>query len=113
MLIPFRYKAPINESPVGIMKAHRFARQSDNNELSELATAPVLEYISTLNLQDCEIDIGEIAVKCPFFDDIKDNISEIPNYINSELESVINKDSSRPSEPKNIVLYGFGRIGRF
>ena len=105
-------KSLVNESPVGIMKAHRFARQSDNNELSELETYPLLEYISTLNLQDCEIDIGEIAVKCPFFDDIKDNISEIPNYINSELESVINKDSSRPSEPKNIVLYGFGRIGR-
>jgi glyceraldehyde-3-phosphate dehydrogenase/erythrose-4-phosphate dehydrogenase len=105
-------KSLVNESPVGIMKAHRFARQSDNNELSELETHPLLEYISTLNLQDCEIDIGEIAVKCPFFDDIKDNISEIPNYINSELESVINKDSSRPSEPKNIVLYGFGRIGR-
>ena len=105
-------KSLVNESPVGIMKAHRFARQSDNNELSELETHPLLEYISTLNPQDCEIDIGEIAVKCPFFDDIKDNISEIPNYINSELESVINKDSSRPSEPKNIVLYGFGRIGR-
>ena len=105
-------KSLVNESPVGIMKAHRFARQSDNNELSELETHPLLEYISTLNLQDCEIDIGEIAVKCPFFDDIKDNISEIPNYINSELESVINKYSSRPSEPKNIVLYGFGRIGR-
>ena len=29
-------KSLVNESPVAIMKAHRFARQSDNNELSEL-----------------------------------------------------------------------------
>ena len=105
-------KSLVNESPVAIMKAHRFARQTDNNELSELETYPILEYISTLELQDCEIDVGEIAVKCPFFVDIKDNSSQIPNYINSELESVINTESKRPEVPANIVLYGFGRIGR-
>ena len=105
-------KSLVNESPVAIMKAHRFARQTDNNELSELETYPILEYISKLELQDCEIDVGEIAVKCPFFVDIKDNSSQIPNYINSELESVINTESKRPEVPANIVLYGFGRIGR-
>ncbi len=105
-------KSLVNESPVAIMKAHRFARQTDNNELSELETYPILQHISTLELQDCEIDIGEIAVKCPFFDDIKDDSSMIPNYIDSELESVINVDSKRPKVPANIVLYGFGRIGR-
>ena len=63
-------KSLVNESPVAIMKAHRVARQTDNNELSELETYPILEYISTLELQDCEIDVGEIAVKCPFFVDL-------------------------------------------
>jgi glyceraldehyde 3-phosphate dehydrogenase len=105
-------KSLVNESPVAIMKAHRFARQTDNNELSELETYPILQHISTLELQDCEIDIGEIAVRCPFFDNIKDDSSKIPKYINSELESVINIDSKRPEIPANIVLYGFGRIGR-
>ena len=105
-------KSLVNESPVAIMKAHRFARQTDYNELSELETYPILQYISSLKLQDCEIDIGEIAVKCPFFNDIKDDTSKIPDYINNELQSVINKESNRPNNPKNIVLYGFGRIGR-
>ena len=105
-------KSLVNESPVAIMKAHRFARQTDDNELSELETYPILQYISSLKLQDCEIDIGEIAVKCPFFNSIKDDTSKIPDYINNELQSVINKESNRPNNPKNIVLYGFGRIGR-
>ena len=105
-------KSLVNESPVAIMKAHRFARQTDDNELSELETYPILQYISSLKLQDCEIDIGEIAVKCPFFNSIKDDTSKIPGYINNELQSVINKESNRPNNPKNIVLYGFGRIGR-
>ena len=105
-------KSLVNESPVAIMKAHRFARQSDNNELSELETYPILKYIETLDLADCEIDVGEIAVKCPFFEDIKNDDTKIGEFIDAELESVINKQSTRPSEPANIVLYGFGRIGR-
>ena len=105
-------KSLVNESPVAIMKAHRFARQSDNNELSELETYPILKYIQTLNLADCEIDVGEIAVKCPFFEEIKKDDSKIQSYIDDELKSVINKKPNRPSEPANIVLYGFGRIGR-
>ena len=105
-------KSLVNESPVAIMKAHRFARQSDNNELSELETYPILKYIETLDLADCEIDVGEIAVKCPFFEDIKNDDTKIGKFIDAELESVINKKSNRPSEPANIVLYGFGRIGR-
>jgi len=105
-------KSLVNESPVSIMKAHRFARQSDNNELSELETYPIIKYITTLNLSDCEIDVGEIAVKCPFFDLIKKDDSQVPDYINNELLSVIDKPSNRPKEPTNIVLYGFGRIGR-
>ena len=51
-------KSLVNESPVEIMRAHRFARQSDMNELSELETFPILQYISGLDLADCEIDIG-------------------------------------------------------
>ena len=105
-------KSLVNESPVAIMKAHRFARQSDDNELSELETYPILLYLSSLNLKDCEIDVGEIAVNCPFFHDIKNDTSNISAYIDSKLDSVINKESNRPSEPANIVLYGFGRIGR-
>ena len=105
-------KSLVNESPVEIMRAHRFARQSDFNELSELETYPILQYLSTLKIADCEIDIGELAVRCPFFKDLKDDTSGLTTYINEELETVINKDSSRPSEPKDIVLYGFGRIGR-
>ena len=105
-------KSLVNESPVAIMKAHRFARQSDNNELSELETYPILKYIETLDLADCEIDVGEIAVKCPFFENIKNDDTKVGEFIDAELESVINKKSNRPSEPANIVLYGFGRIGR-
>tara|TARA_B100000768_G_scaffold181215_1_gene203364 strand:+ start:63 stop:1568 length:1506 start_codon:yes stop_codon:yes gene_type:complete len=105
-------KSLINESPVEIMRAHRFARQSDMNELSELETYPILQYLATQSMSDCEIDIGELAVRCPFFKNLKEDTSGLAEYINDELVSVLNKESSRPNQPKDIVLYGFGRIGR-
>ena len=105
-------KSLVNQSPVEIMRAHRFARQSDDNELSELETFPILQYLSTLEMADCEIDVGELAIRFPEFSSLKNDASNLPAYLNKELVDVVNKSSNRPSKPKDIVLYGFGRIGR-
>ena len=105
-------KSLVNQSPVEIMRAHRFARQSDDNELSELETFPILQYLSTIEIADCEIDVGELAIRYPDFEILKNDASNLPEYINVELEDVIDKASNRPDSPRDIVLYGFGRIGR-
>ena len=105
-------KSLVNQSPVEIMRAHRFARQSDDNELSELETFPILQYLDTLSITDCEIDIGELAVRFHNFSNLKNDSSGLSEYINSELSDVVNIESDRPAKPKDIVLYGFGRIGR-
>ena len=101
----------VNASPVEIMKAHRFVRQIEGNELSELETFPLLERLSNLALSDCEIDLGELTVRCPFFDDLADNPDKIDSYLQEQLD-FSSSTSDRPSEPQDIVLYGFGRIGR-
>ena len=105
-------KSLVNQSPVEIMRAHRFARQSDDNELSELETFPILQYLSNIEIADCEIDVGELAVKYPDFELLKNDVTNLPAYINTELKDVIGKSSNRPDKPRDIVLYGFGRIGR-
>ena len=105
-------KSLVNQSPVEIMRAHRFARQSDDNELSELETFPILQYLSNIEIADCEIDVGELAIRYPDFEILKNDASNLPEYINVELEDVIDKASNRPDRPRDIVLYGFGRIGR-
>ena len=103
----------VNNSSSEILKAHRFARQVDNNELSELETFPILQRLVTLNLADCEIDIGELTLRCPFFKELRDSpLEKIDEYLNKELKSVIDIESKRPQSSKDIVLYGFGRIGR-
>jgi len=101
----------VNASPIEIMKAHRFVRQIEANELSELETFPLLERLSNLDLPDCEIDLGELTMRCPFFEELQDNPDKIDAYLKEQLD-VSSLISSRPTEPQDIVLYGFGRIGR-
>ena len=101
----------VNKSPIDIMHSHRFVRQIEENELSELETYPLLERLSKMDLPDCEVDIGELAMRCPFVKDLPNN----PDSIDDFLQQQINIDgtvSKRPEQPQDIVLYGFGRIGR-
>jgi len=51
----------VNRSVIDIMKAHRFVRQIERNELSEFETLPVIEELAKLNLGPAHIDIGRIA----------------------------------------------------
>ena len=101
----------VNKSPIDIMHAHRFVRQIEGNELSELETYPLLERLCSMDLPDCEVDIGELAMRCAFFDDLPNNPDSIDNFL---LEQISADDiaSRRPDKPQDIVLYGFGRIGR-
>ena len=101
----------VNKSAVNIMHAHRFVRQIEGNEFSELESFPLLERLSKMNLPDCEIDIGELAIRCPFFNDLKSNPDSIDNFLNEQI-SFKGININRPKKPQDIVLYGFGRIGR-
>ena len=101
----------VNKSPIDIMHAHRFVRQIEANELSELETYPLLERLSKMDLPDCEIDLGELAMRCSFFKDLPSNPDSIDDFLNEQI-SVNDLTINRPANPQNIVLYGFGRIGR-
>ena len=105
-------KSLVNQSPVQIMQAHRFARQNDDNELSEFETYPIIKIINNLDINDCEIDVGELAIKCSFFSNLKQSIDGLEDFIKKELNGYIGAPVSRPDKPVDIVLYGFGRIGR-
>lgn len=101
-------KPLINRSVIDIMKHHRAVRQVEENELSEYETFPVLEAMSQLNLGSCHIDLGKLAVK--YMD--QGNNTEIKAWVESELSQFINAPDRQLKKPQDVVLYGFGRIGR-
>ena len=101
-------KPLVNLSVSEIMNAHRFVREAENNELSEFETYQVIVALSELELGPAEIDIGIIAAAY-LFDD-KDLSLEA--FVNDAIADLIGKKGSILDQAQDVVLYGFGRIGR-
>ena len=100
----------VNQSVLDIMKNHRYVRQVEHNELSEFETAPVLEAMREMKLGPSHIDVGRLAVE--FFDKAQGEGMTLEEYVAQQLDFLV-KSTQRPVEkPVDIVLYGFGRIGR-
>jgi glyceraldehyde 3-phosphate dehydrogenase len=100
----------VNLSVLDIMQAHRFVRQVEQNEMSEFETFPVIQALATLDLGTAHIDAGRIAVA--YLETGKASGLSVEEFVRSQIGNLIggSKEPTRPS--RDVVLYGFGRIGR-
>jgi glyceraldehyde 3-phosphate dehydrogenase len=97
-----------NQSVIELMKAHRFVRQIENNEMSEFETHPILETLCHLDLGPAHIDIGKLTSQ--FMIDNKGMSAEA--YVKVACSSIVGRTDTITHEPMDVVIYGFGRIGR-
>lgn len=100
-------RALYNQSVTGIMKAHRYVRQIAHNELSEFESYPVLEALSQLDLGPCHIDVGKLTVRHM----AGTGLSPL-EFVKRECREVIGRHLPPIEKPQDVVLYGFGRVGR-
>ena len=100
----------VNRSVLQIMKDHRYVRQVEENELSEFETFPILKVISTMDLGPAHIDVGRLAVN--YFDRGEGASLSIEEYVRQELAELEGSTDQPVDKPVDVVLYGFGRIGR-
>ncbi|CAG4884579.1 Glyceraldehyde-3-phosphate dehydrogenase-like protein [Georgfuchsia toluolica] len=98
----------VNRSVIDIMKAHRFVRQVEQNELSEFDSYPVFEVLSELELGSSHVDVGQIAAK---YKKYKGPLS-LTEFVKNEVSGAIGSSYKPIPKPVDVVLYGFGRIGR-
>ncbi len=103
-------RALYNQSVIQIMKAHRYVRQVAKNELSEFETFPVLEALSRLDLGPAQIDVGKLATA--FMAANASGSVDVQQFVAEACRNVIGRHIPPISEPQDVVLYGFGRIGR-
>jgi len=100
----------VNRSVLEIMKDHRYVRQVEANELSEFETFPVLKELAGLDLGPAHIDIGRLAVN--YYDKGAGQGLSIQEYVRREVADDIGVHHKPLEKPQDVVLYGFGRIGR-
>ncbi|MET8781810.1 glyceraldehyde-3-phosphate dehydrogenase [Streptomyces sp. NPDC004589] len=98
----------VNKSVVSILKTHRFARQIAGEELSVTETFPFLEALGTLDLGPSQIDIGMLAAMYR----TDDQGLSVGDFTARAVAGATGADKIEHGEGRDVVLYGFGRIGR-
>ncbi|MCO5787501.1 glyceraldehyde-3-phosphate dehydrogenase [Pseudomonas sp. G11-1] len=96
----------VNRSVISLLKSHRFARQIDDNELSVHDTFPLIKALLDLDLGPASIDLARLAGKYA-----QEGNGDLDGFLRKELASVIGRKGEK-RQGRDVVLYGFGRIGR-
>lgn len=98
----------VSASTIDVIKAHKTVAQFEENKLRLRESFPFLEAISKMDLASARIDIGKLAYAY-----IYKNVAagrSIEQYLTDELTEI--NETSHNEKPRDVVLYGFGRIGR-
>ncbi|MFG3110085.1 glyceraldehyde-3-phosphate dehydrogenase [Streptomyces tendae] len=98
----------VNKSVVSILKTHRFARQIAGAELSVTETMPFLRALTTLDLGPSQIDLGMLAAT--YRGD--DRGLSVEEFTAEAVAGATGANKIDRREGRDVVLYGFGRIGR-
>lgn len=94
-------KKLVNQSPIDILKAHKWARRVGERVLRIEDSIQVLRIVDELGLRGISLDLGLVLAEAPSdgFDAwVREHVAALPSW---------SQDDST-----DVVLYGFGRIGR-
>jgi glyceraldehyde 3-phosphate dehydrogenase len=97
----------LNLSPIDIVRIHRYARHVDGAPLDIEFTAGLIRATAALNPGTASIDVARM--RSTFHASGQTDLEE---FVASELADITNRRSENPIPGRDVVLYGFGRIGR-
>jgi glyceraldehyde 3-phosphate dehydrogenase len=98
----------VNKSPIEIIQLHRKAGQIVEGDVTVEECLPILEAIAGLDLAPARIDIGNLLTHMR----AQQGDVNVAEFVGHELAGIPTGLSSIRKEPQDVVLYGFGRIGR-
>ena len=107
-LIIFRNQL-VDRSASQILNLHQYAKDIVKKPISATDTLELARALNTFDLAPSRIDIGRLATE---WLSEKANFQNDPKkFIENKLGSFIGQDR-RKMVPRDVILYGFGRIGR-
>lgn len=98
----------LNVDTINIIKAHRLIRRHEGIKLRLRESFPFIEALSKMRLAPARVDLGKLAFNYLHKDAGKG--ASVEDYLHAELADIIDKADEIPAQ--DVVLYGFGRIGR-
>lgn len=99
----------LNGSTIDIIKTHRLVRQHEGQKLRLRESYPFLQAIAETEMAPARIDLGKLAFGY-HFGGKRQGDESVAAYVKRMLGNLVGKADD--VEPRDVVLYGFGRIGR-
>lgn len=100
-------KPLVNATTIEFIKAHRVARRYTGTTLSPEQTLPFIQHLSSMDLSPCRVDVGQLAHQ---YWTNHDDTDALADFLQTALIDALN--GRKLEAPRDVVLYGFGRIGR-
>lgn len=91
-----------------IMNLHNYSRKVVQKPIDVFTTSDLAEALLSLDLAPSKLDIGRLAFE---YNEAKANFDGMEAFLKDTLKDFIGQDKAK-TEPRDVVLYGFGRIGR-
>ncbi len=91
-----------------ILKLHKNVQNATNKAVNVFDTADLAKELLNIDLAPSKIDIGKLAAE---WDAEKANYSSKADFVKDKLADMIGQEKMHLA-PKDVILYGFGRIGR-
>jgi glyceraldehyde 3-phosphate dehydrogenase len=98
----------VNASAIDIIKAHKSVALHEESKLRLRESFPFIEALSKMDLAPARIDVGKLAYRYLFKGEA--NALSIEQFLEKELTDICRNVAE--NDAKDVVLYGFGRIGR-
>jgi len=91
-----------------LLNLHKYAREVVHKNVSVFDTSELAKILTTLEMAPCKLDIGKLAAE---WMEEGSAFKSKTDFINAKLKNIIGQEGN-PLIPRDVVLYGFGRIGR-
>ena len=101
-------KPLVNATTIDIIKSHKTVERFEQQKLRLRESFVVLEAIAKLDLAPGRIDLGKLAFAFHYKNAAEGRTLE--QYLETELADLLQQEDTM--KPTDVVLYGFGRIGR-
>ena len=99
----------IDQRASEILNLHEYARKFVGQNITIEDSLSLLEELANLDVAPSRMDIGKLSSE---WLNEGANFSSKRNFLESKLKDFIGAENMQRTSPKDVVLYGFGRIGR-
>lgn len=92
-----------------ILNLHIYAHEVVERPIDVYSTSAIAKGLEEMDLTPSKIDVGRLANE---WLNEKDNYESMNSFLADKLKDYMNASGTQDIQPKDVVLYGFGRIGR-